>query len=92
MHQSNPCSVYTTYNFKYNLMFYNLWIIKQFQNQNKKKKSIHSVLPPILGSYLCFFIWEKINTYFIIFGIHKIRKNKAIFGFGMPPVTGGKPG
>ena len=28
-------------------------------------------------------IWEK---------LHKIGKNKAIFGLGMPPVTGGKAG
>ena len=29
------------------------------------------------------YIWEN---------IHKIEKNKAIFGLGMPPVTGGKTG
>ena len=51
-------------------------------------------LPPILGSYLCLYIWEKINTFFhsVWEDIHKIVKNKAIFGLGIPPVTGGKSG
>ena len=31
--------------------------------------------------YFFHYIWEN---------IHKIGKNKAIFGLGMPPVTGGK--
>ena len=33
--------------------------------------------------YFFHYIWEN---------IHKIGKNKAIFGLGMPPVTGGKTG
>ena len=34
-------------------------------------KGLHSIpvfLPPISGSYLCLYIWEKINTFFVIFG------------------------
>ena len=42
-------------------------------------------LPLHLGKdkYFFHYIWEN---------IHKIGKNKAIFGLGMPPVTGGKTG
>ena len=34
------------------------------------------------------------KTFFIVFGekLHKIGENKAMFGLGMPPVTGGKSG
>ena len=42
-------------------------------------------VPSHLGKNEDFFhyIWEK---------LHKIWKNKAIFGLGMPPITGGKTG
>ena len=57
---------------------------------------IHGVpefLPPILGSYLCLYIWEKINIFHYIWeNIYKIWENKANFGLGMVPVTGGKTG
>ena len=46
-------------------------------------------LPLILGSYLCLYIWEKINTFFII---HAFGQIKAIFRLGMPPVKGCKTG
>ena len=36
-----------------------------------------------IAKYFFHYIWEN---------IHKIRKNKAIFGLGQPPVTGGKTG
>ena len=51
-------------------------------------------LHPNLGSYLCLYIWEKINTFFIIFGkiYTKLGKNKAFFGLGTLPVTRGKTG
>ena len=56
--------------------------------------SMSVFLPLILGSYLYLYIWEKINSVFhyIWENIHKTGKNKAIFGLGMPPVTGGKTG
>ena len=40
-------------------------------------------MPLHLGKdrYFFHYMWEN---------IHKIGKNKAIFGLGMPPVTGGK--
>ena len=42
-------------------------------------------MPLHLGKdkYFFHYIWEN---------IHKIGKNKANFGLGMPPVTGGKTG
>ena len=40
-------------------------------------------MPLHLGKDKYFFHWGN---------IHKMGKNKAIFGLGMPPVTGGKTG
>ena len=51
-----------------------------------------SVLSQVLGSYLYLYIWEKNEDFFLCIweNLHKIGKNMAIFGLGMPPVTGGK--
>ena len=51
-------------------------------------------LSQFLGSYLYLYIWEKMKTFFhcIWEKLHNIGQTKAIFGLGMPPVTGGKSG
>ena len=45
-------------------------------------------LSQFLGSFLYLYIWEKMKTFFIVFGKKYTNYNKAIFGLGMTPVTG----
>ena len=51
-------------------------------------------LSRFLGSYLYLYIWEKNEDFSLYLGkiTQNWEKKKAIFGLGMPPVTGGKSG